>query len=83
MCGDKDREGERSDTVSRGIATGGVGVRFDGGELGQGYNYRVQLGLTGWAPFDDADLDLTGETYRVHETTLTFGLGVTVGSFAD
>ena len=83
MFGDKDREGERSDTVSRGIATGGVGVRFDGGELGQGYNYRVQLGLTGWAPFDDADLDLTGETYRVHETTLTFGLGVTVGSFAD
>lgn len=83
MFGDKDREGERSDSVSRGVAVGSLGVRFDGGELARGYNYRVQLGLTGWAPFDDAYLDLTGETYRVHEPTLTFGLGLTVGSFAE
>ncbi len=83
MFGDKEREGERSDTESRGIVVGGLGVRFDGGEITRGYNYRVQLGLNAWAPFDDADLDLTGEIYRVHEPTLTFGLGLTVGSFAD
>ncbi len=83
MFGDKDREGERSDTVSRGIAVGALGVRFDGGEITRGYNYRVQLGLNGWAPFNDAELDLTGEVYRVQEPTLTFGLGFTVGSFAD
>ena len=82
IFGDNDRAGEQSDTVSRGVALLGLGMRFDSGELFSGLNYRIQLGLAGWVPFSDARLQMSGEEFRVQQPTLAISLGLTLGRFA-
>ena len=81
IFGDDARAGQRSDTVSRGIVTGGVGVRFNGSELIRDYNFRIQLGLTAWIPFNDARLDMEGESFRVQQPAIAVVLGLTLGRF--
>lgn len=82
IFGDDDRLGEHSDSVSRGVALVGLGARFDAGELFSGLNYRIQLGLTGWVPFSDATLQMSGEEFQVQRPTLAISLGLTFGRFA-
>jgi hypothetical protein len=79
IFGDDDRLGEHSDSVSRGVALVGLGARFDAGELFSGLNYRIQLGLTGWVPFSDATLQMSGEEFRVQRPTLALSLGLSFG----
>jgi len=83
IFGDDDRAGEQSDTVSRGVALLGLGMRFDSGELFSGLNYRIQLGLAGWVPFSDATVQMSGEEFRVQQPTLVITLGLTFGRFAE
>ena len=82
IFGDDDRAGEQSDTSNRGAIVGGLGMRFDSGELFSGLNYRIQLGLSGWFPLSDARLVMEGETFRVQQPSLTIFLGLTLGRFA-
>ena len=83
IFGDDERAGENSETVSRGVALGGAGLRFDAGELFAGYNLRILLGLSAVVAFSDARVDMEGESYRVQRPSVAIGLGLTLGRFAD
>ena len=83
IFGDDERAGERSDTVSRGVALAGAGLRFDAGELIADYNFRIQLGLSAVIPLSDAQLDMSGESFDVQTTIVGVALGLTLGRFAD
>ena len=83
ITGDDERAGEQSDTVSRGVALAGAGLRFDAGELIAGYNFRIQLGLNAVIPFSGATLDMSGESYDVQNTNLGIALGLAFGRFPD
>ncbi len=83
IFGDKDREGEQSDTVSRGVALAEAGLRFDAGELIAGYNFRIQIGLNATIPLSSARLDMSGETFSVQKTNVGIVAGLTLGRFAD
>ena len=82
VFGDDVRQGERSETVSTGVALGAIGLRFNAAELFSNYNFRIQLGLTGWAPFSDKEVAMGGETFRVQESRVAIVLGFTLGRFA-
>ena len=83
IFGDDERAGERSGTVSRGVALAGAGLRFDAGELIADYNFRIQLGLSAVIPLSDAQLDMSGESFDVQTTIVGVALGLTLGRFAD
>lgn len=83
IFGDDERIGEQSDTVSRGALLAGFGFRFKSGELFAAWNYRIQLGVSGWIPFSDARLDMEGETFRVQRPTAAITLGLTFGRFDE
>lgn len=83
IFGDDERAGEQSDTISRGVALAGAGLRFDAGELIADYNFRIQLGLHAVVPFSGARLDMTGESFDVQNTTMVIALGLTLGRFAN
>lgn len=83
IFGDDERIGEQSDTVSRGVALAGAGLRFDAGELIANYNFRIQLGLRAVIPFSNARLDMSGESFDVQNTTVGIAMGLTLGRFAD
>ncbi len=83
IFGDEERAGEQSDTVSRGVALAGAGLRFDAGELIAGYNFRIQLGLNAVIPFSGATVDMSGESFDVQNTNVGIALGLTLGRFAD
>lgn len=83
IFGDDERLGEQSDTVSRGVALAATGLRFDAGELIAGYNFRIQLGLNAVVPFNDARLDMAGESFDVQNTNVNVALGLILGRFAD
>ena len=82
IFGDDERAGEESETVSRGVALGDAGLRFDAGELFAGYNLRILLGLSAVVPFSDARVDMAGETFDVQQPTLGITLGVSFGRFS-
>ena len=82
IFGDAERVGEQSETVSRGVALAGAGLRFDAGELIAGYNFRIQLGLNAVIPFGNARLSMSGESFDVQSTTVGVALGLTLGRFA-
>ena len=82
LFGDDIRQGQRSETVTGGVALGSIGLRFNAAELFSDYNFRIQLGLTGWAPFSDEEVTMGGETFRVHEPGIAVTLGFTLGRFA-
>jgi len=77
------RVSEQSDTVSGGALLAGLGLRFDSGELISRLNFRIQLGLSAWIPFNDAQLDMGGETFRVQQPVAGVTLGLTLGRFDD
>ena len=83
VFGESEREGQSSGSVSEGIVLGGLGLRFDGAELFSGYNFRIQLGLTGWVPFDEAQLVMAGETFEAMRPTVAISLGLALARFAD
>jgi hypothetical protein len=77
------RVSEQSDTVSRGAVLAGLGLRFESGEFISRLNFRIQLGLSAWIPFSDAQLDMEGETFRVQRPMVAVTLGLTLGRFDD
>ena len=83
VFGDGIREGERSGSASDGMLLGGFGLRINAAEFLGDFNLRIQLGLTGWVPFSDAEVDMSGEAFTVLEPTLGLALGLTLGRFAD
>ena len=83
ISGDDERAGEESDSVSRGVALAGAGLRFDAGELIAGYNFRIQLGLNAVIPISDARVEMSGESFDVQNPIVGVAMGLTFGRFAD
>lgn len=77
LIGDEALEGQRSDSVSRGVATAATGLRFNAASLGGGWHYRLQLGLTGWLPFSDATVQFDGRPFRIQQPALGVAIGMT------
>ena len=82
VFGDDDRRGQRAKSVGSGVVFGSTGFRFDADELFSNFNLRLQLGLSGWAPFNEQDVVIDGDTFRVHEPKIGVSLGITLGRFA-
>jgi hypothetical protein len=69
--------GESSGSAGSAILSAGTGLRADAGRLGQRWNYRITLGLTGRLPLKDADLQIGAALLPVLEPALDLMLGVT------
>ena len=82
IFGDGERAGEQSETIGRGVALAGAGLRFDAGELIADYNFRIQLCLHAVIPFSDARLDMSGESFDVQNSNVFIALGFALGRFA-
>lgn len=83
IFGDDERVGEESDKTSGAALLASLGWRFNSGELFADLHYRIQLGLSAWIPFSDAQLDMSGESFRVQEPSWAVTLGLTLGRFAE
>ena len=81
VFGDDQRQGQRAKSVSGGVVLGSAGLRFDAAEVFSDLNLRIQVGLSGWVPFDEQNVAMAGDTFRVHEAKLTFAVGFTLGRF--
>ena len=68
---------ENADAVGSAVVTAAAGLRFFAATLGQRWNYRIQLGLSAWAPLDDASVQLGGEQFSLHEPAIGVALGMT------
>jgi hypothetical protein len=68
---------EQSETVGSAVVTAATGLRFFAAMLGQRWNYRIQLGLSAWAPLDDASVQLGGEQFSLQEPAIGIALGMT------
>ena len=69
--------GETSDSVNRAVLSLGTGLRIDAINLGERSNFRIQLGLVGRQPLQDAELQFGATTFRVQKPALDFLLGMT------
>jgi hypothetical protein len=70
-------EGETSDSVGGAVLSIGTGLRIDAANLGERWNFRIQLGLIGRLPIQDAELQIGGLVVRVQRPALDFMLGMT------
>ena len=77
MIGANALEGESSETVGRGVLTFGTGLRIDAARIGDRWNFRIQLGVIGRLPFQDAELQIGALDLRVQEPAIDFMLGMT------
>lgn len=70
-------ENEQSASVDSAVVTAAAGLRFFAATLGQRWNYRLQLGLSGWVPLDDVSVQLAGEQFSLQEPAIGIALGMT------
>ena len=68
---------EKADAVGSAVVTAAAGLRFFAATLGQRWNYRIQIGLSAWAPLDDANAQLGGEQFSLQEPAVGLALGMT------
>lgn len=76
LISDDEFIGAKSDVAKRAVVTAGTGLRFNATSLGARWNYRLQLGLTAWAPLSDADVLLDGDQYSIQKPSLAIVLGM-------
>lgn len=77
LLGDGMLSGQSSESIDRATAAADIGFRFAAAELGGGWRYRLQLGLTGWSSFGDANLMFNGQDVSLHNTGVGVSLGMT------
>jgi hypothetical protein len=76
LLGDGALAGE-SDATGKATATFGTGLRFSAADLGGGWRYRLQLGVTGWLPASTSDVQIAGQTVQLQQAGLGVSLGMT------
>ena len=79
LIGDGVFAGEKSPSVGSAVLLLGAGFRVDAATLNDKWNFRIQLGVSGWLPHDDTDLQIGTMTLPVQEPALNISLGMTVG----
>jgi hypothetical protein len=77
LLGDGLLAGETSETVGKVTVTIGTGLRFAAADLGRGWRYRLQLGVTGWLPAGSAEVQFAGQPVEIHKTGFGINLGMT------
>jgi hypothetical protein len=77
LIGDGALAGEKSSSVGRAVLLLGAGFRVDASKLGARWNYRIQLGVSGWLPSNDAELQIGAMTLPVQEPAINLMLGMT------
>lgn len=77
LIGDGALTGEKSPSIDRAVLLLGTGLRFDAAMLGARWNYRIQLGLSGWIPASDATVQIGAMTLPVQEPAINASLGMT------
>ncbi len=70
-------EGESSDSVDRAVMSVGAGLRINATELGERWNFQIQLGLIGRLPIQDTELQIGAVALPVQKPALDFLLGMT------
>jgi hypothetical protein len=75
LIGDGALAGERSETSSSAVVLGSAGLRFHASELGSRWRYRIQTGITAWAPTDKSVVTLDGLDLPVLEPGVSFVVG--------
>ncbi len=78
LIGDGALAGEKSSSVGRAVLLLGTGFRVDASKQSSRWNYRIQLGVSGWLPSGEADLQIGAMSMPVQKPTLNLLLGVTV-----
>ena len=77
LIGDGVFAGEKSSAVGSAVLLLGTGVRVDASKLGARWNLRIQLGLSGWLPVSEANLQIAGMSMPAQEPALNLALGMT------
>jgi hypothetical protein len=77
LIGDGALSGEKSSSVGRAVLLAGTGIRVDASRLGPHWNLRIQLGVSGWVPFSDAELQIGELTLPAQQPALNLMLGMT------
>lgn len=77
LIGVDDLEGESSESDSGVVLLAGTGLRFDAARLGQHWNYRITLGLSGRLPIDGVDLQIADQLIGTQNPALDLMLGMT------
>jgi hypothetical protein len=77
LLGDLELTGEQSESVGTATALFGTGLRFEAANLGAGWRYRLQLGLTSWIPSGESEVMLAGQPFTLHKTGFGLSLGMT------
>lgn len=77
LLGDGSLRDEESETVGRTTVTLGTGLRFAAANLGRGWRYRLQLGISSWIPLSDAEVQIANQTIEIQKTGFGVSLGMT------
>lgn len=77
LIGDTTLTGVKSASVGRAALLAGVGLRMDASPLGSRWNLRIQLGISGWLPASDAEVQFGDMSMRVQQPGLNVLLGMT------
>ena len=77
LIGEDELSGQTSSSAGRAVVKIGMGLRFNAASLSDSWNYRLQLGIGAWAPFNDAHVQLADESYRIQKPALGVSLGMT------
>ena len=71
-------QGEKSGSVGRAVLSLGAGLRFDAASLGEQWRFRMQLGLHGRLPFQDASLRIGDAALPVQQAALDVVFGMSL-----
>ncbi len=77
LIGVDDLEGESSESDSGVVLLASTGLRFDAARLGQYWNFRITLGLSGRLPIDGVELQIADQLIGAQNPALNLMLGMT------
>ena len=78
LSGAGDLEGESSASVGRLVLTASAGLRFEVLDYPDRWRLRVQFGLLGRLPIEDAVVEMAGDSYQIQRSALDLMVGVTL-----
>lgn len=76
LVGDGDRLGQRSNAETEPGVSLSLGWRLHAAGLGERWDYRLQLGLSGWLPLSRVSVTIENEALPVQEPTFGLLLGM-------
>ena len=77
LLGDGSLAGEESEAIGKATVIIGSGLRFAAANLGRGWRYRLQLGVSGWIPVSTAEVLFAGQATEIHKPGFGISLGMT------